>query len=280
MTTGSLARFVPVQSERFTVPALDGVHLRALTWGKRSQPVVVFLHGGGANAHWWDHLAEPLSEQYRVVALDFRGHGDSDHPRDLMVGAFNHDLEALLTHLGPPPIALVGHSMGGHVALDHAAHHPETRSAVLIDILRGASKRSRRSARLALTLRRTYATRADAVRRFRFFPPAPEAPEALRAAIAEHSVQREPDGRYGFAFDPRWFSIPSRPRPELSSVRCPTLIVRGVESELLTREGARALVDELPRGCLAEIAGAGHQTHLENPDAVLAALRNFLSGIP
>ena len=272
-------RLVSEQSEFFTVPALKGVRLHALFWGDRSRPIVVLLHGGGANAHWWDHLAAPLSDRYCAVALDFRGHGDSDHPAELTVGAFNHDLEALLGYLKSPPIALVGHSMGGHVALDHASHHPETSSAVLIDILRGASKRSRRSARLALTLRRTYATRADAARRFRFFPPAPHAEETLRAAIAEHSLREEADGRYGFAFDPRWFTVPSRPPPEPSAVRCPVLILRGSESELLTSEGAQALQEELPEGRLVEIEGAGHQTHIEKPEAVLKALRDFLSEI-
>ena len=80
----------------------------------------MLLHGGGANAHWWDHLAPELARSFHVVALDFRGHGDSDYP-DPERGAFNWDLRALLDHLAAPDAVLVGHSMGAAIALEHAA---------------------------------------------------------------------------------------------------------------------------------------------------------------
>ena len=70
----------------------------------------MLLHGGGANAHWWDHVAPAFAERFHVVALDFRGHGDSERSDDLAVGAFNRDLEALLAELsalrpdGPPAV--------------------------------------------------------------------------------------------------------------------------------------------------------------------------------
>jgi pimeloyl-ACP methyl ester carboxylesterase len=85
------------RSERFTIPELLGVHLHTLRWGDDSLPPLILLHGGGANAHWWDHVAPRLATRFHVVALDFRGHGDSDHPETLVAGAFNNDLEALRT---------------------------------------------------------------------------------------------------------------------------------------------------------------------------------------
>ena len=81
--------------------------------------------------------------RYRVVALDFRGHGDSDFPEELEVGAFHRDLEALREQLPGREVALVGHSLGGHVALDHAARHSDVWAVVAIEI----SSRWRRHAR-------------------------------------------------------------------------------------------------------------------------------------
>ncbi len=94
-----------MRSERFTTPALNGIALNTLHRGDPSHTPVVLLHGGGANAHWWDALAPALAERFHVVALDFRGHGDSDHPDAREPGAFQHDLSALLAHLGDPRAA-------------------------------------------------------------------------------------------------------------------------------------------------------------------------------
>ncbi len=270
-------------SERFTTDGLNGVHLRVLHWGAATradneEPArkLILLHGGGANATWWCHLAPSLAERFHVLALDFRGHGESDYPDDLVVGAFNDDLEGLLEHLGTREVALVGHSMGGHVALDHASRHESTQALALLDISRGAARRSRRAARLALALRRTYGTREEAIRRFRFVPEARYASEDLRASIAASSLRRDAEGRVGYAFDPRWFSMPSRPRPELASVRCRTLLLRGSESALLTRDGAAEIAGELPNTVVHEIPDAGHHVQIDQPGRVLAALASFL----
>lgn len=266
---------MPPRAERFRPPGLGGVTLHALHHGDASRPPLVLLHGGGANAHWWDHLAPRLAERFRVVALDFRGHGDSDWPERIESGAFGRDLEALLEHLGAPEAFLVGHSMGGHVALEHAARHPETRAVCAIDVAHGTPRRQRRRMRLALAVRRSYPTREAAIRRFRFLPPAPEAPEALRQAIAGHSVRQEADGRFGFKFDPRWFGLAPGPPLALEKVACPVLLLRGERSELLGDEAAEQLLAGLPKARLLAIESAGHNVHLERPQEVLDAILAF-----
>ena len=278
---GYAARPVTARSERFTTPSLGGVFLHALHRGEPSRRPLVLLHGGGANAHWWDHLAPAFAENFHVVALDFRGHGDSDHPAALMPGGFARDLEALLQHLGAnepgarEPV-LMGHSMGGHIALGHAARSGRLRALVAIEIVRGAPSRQRRAMRLALAARRSYRTREDAIARFRFLPPAPHASERLRASIAAHSVGQEGGGRFGFKFDSRWFGLPPDPPPPLEAVRCPTLIVRGAESQLLTAEGAAAFAAAIPAAEVAVIEAAGHNLHQDQPEAFLAAVLPFL----
>jgi len=121
-----------------------------LQWGDPAHPQLIFLHGGGANGNWWRHIAPSFADRFHVVALDFRGHGDSERPDELVVGAFNDDLEALLDHLNRNesaltsnrggnrrPTVLVGHSMGAHVAFDHASREA-VQALVLIDPSRGA----------------------------------------------------------------------------------------------------------------------------------------------
>ncbi len=241
--------------------------------------VALLLHGGGANAHWWDHLAPRLAQQGRVLALDFRGHGDSAHPSERRVGAFNDDLDALTDHLGREDLHLVGHSLGASVAYDHASRHPATRSAVLIDLALGSARGAGRRARLALALRRTYASREEAIARFRFLPESSEAGEDLRRTIAEHSVREEPDGRFGYKFDGGWFGLPSRPRPDPASIRCPVLLVRGSESHLLSRDAGLAFVAALRDGRLVEIEGAGHHVQLDRPERLLEEIDRFRSGL-
>ena len=264
------------RSERFQSASQPGISLHFLAWGKPERPPLVLLHGGGANAHWWDPMAGELSERHYVIALDFRGHGDSDYPEELEVGAFNADLEALCQHLGTASVALMGHSMGAQVALDHASRHPETRRLILLDLARGGSRRSRRVARLALSLRRTYSTREEAIDRYRVIPPSERMDAGLLRQVAEHSVRLEDDGRWGFKFDPRWFGVPSRPAPDLTQVTQPLLLLRGEESELLSPEGAADFVDSLPRAQMVTIARAGHHVLLDQPRKTLAPVLDFL----
>lgn len=258
----------------------DGVRLHVILHPNAAGPTaapIVLLHGGGANAHWWDHLAEPLCRFGPVHALDFRGHGDSEYPATRVVGAFNDDLEALLADLGREDAILIGHSLGAAVALDHASRFGATRGLVLVDLARGGNPETGRRARLALAFRRSYRSREEAVERFRFLPESSRASETLRAHIARHSVREEPNGRFGYKFDPAWFGLPSRPRPDLESVRCRTLLIRGSESALLTADAARAFVAELPAADWIEIPGAGHHVLVDRPDALQAILVAFLT---
>ncbi len=259
--------------------------MHALVWravadcGDRAGSPIVLLHGGGANAHWWDHLAGRLAECHPVYALDFRGHGDSQYPESRRVGAFDDDLEGMAAWLAREDLILIGHSLGAAVALEHASRHDATRAIALVDLARGGPAATGRRARLALSLRRTYRTRAEAIERFRFLPESSHASEALRAAIGAHSVREEPDGRFGYKFDPAWFALPSRPRPDLGLVRCPTLLVRGSESTLLTPEAARSFVAEVANARFVEIPDAGHHVPVDRPEQLLDCLEDFLAGL-
>ena len=142
------ARRMQGRTERFTGPKLDGVHLHGVHHGSTGRAKLVLLHGAGANAHWWDHLAPVLAEHFHVVALDFRGHGDSDHPEEHRPGAFGEDLAALVAHLaerGAGQACLVGHSLGAHVAAGHAARRRAGRGEHEQHTARGSEPREVRA---------------------------------------------------------------------------------------------------------------------------------------
>ncbi|MFK7896902.1 MAG: alpha/beta fold hydrolase [Myxococcota bacterium] len=260
----------------------DGVSLNFFRYRDTISPQdeahvpVVLLHGGGANAHWWDHIAEPLahtfSEEATLYTLDFRGHGDSEFPDQHEVGAFGLDLASLVASFGREDVILIGHSMGAAVALDHTSRFPATRGLVLVDLARGRSKGSRRKARLALSFRRTYPTRKDAIARYQFLPESSHASESLRASIARHSVQEEPDGRFGYKFDPAWFALPPSPPADLSKVRCPTLLIRGAESNLISEDSASEFISQIEKGEDIALAHAGHHVMLDQPEAFIARI--------
>jgi pimeloyl-ACP methyl ester carboxylesterase len=263
---------VEVRSEDLT--AVDGVRLHLTLWGDAGRPPLVLLHGGGANARWWSSLAPKLCTHFQCVGLDFRGHGDSDAPPP-EVGAFQRDIEAVANHLGER-FALVGHSLGAHVALEFAARGDRVERLVAIEASRGAAPRTSRRARLALAARRSYRTREEAIARYRFLPEALAVAEPLRHEIAAHSVREEPNGRFGYKFDPHWFRLPPAPPTPRSRITAPCLVLRGEASPLLTREGAQALAGEIPDARVQEIAGGGHNVHLECPDATAQALLDHL----
>jgi pimeloyl-ACP methyl ester carboxylesterase len=220
-----------------------------------------------------------MASQRHVYSLDFRGHGDSDHPENRFVGACNTELGAMLAWRGREGVFLIGHSLGAAVALDHASRFAATRGIVLVDLARGGPPGGGRRARLALSLRRTYRTRDEAIERFRFLPESSHPDEKIRLYIAERSIQIEPNGRFGYKFDPGWFSLPPRPRPDLAQVRCPSLLVRGGESTLLSSQAAVKFISQLSAARLVEIPGAGHHVLIDQPDRLLVELEGFIDRI-
>jgi pimeloyl-ACP methyl ester carboxylesterase len=188
-------------------------------------------------------------------------------------------VEALRASLDDQNVVLIGHSMGAQVALEHVANGAPARALALIDPSRGSDAKPRRRMRLALSFRRTYASREEAIERYRFLPPAEHASETLRRAIATASVEQEDDGRWGYKFDPRWFGLRGGSRPDPRCIGCPTLILRGSESTVLTEAGARSLQAEIDDAQLVVIEDAGHHIQIDRPDALLAALATFLDGL-
>jgi pimeloyl-ACP methyl ester carboxylesterase len=117
VTTGYLERDV----------AVDDLKLHYQEWGSTSAPAVLMLHGFGVSGHMFDEFAERMQDQYRLIALDQRGHGDSDWSSDgdYTREAFVADVEGFVAALGLERFILVGHSMGGLNAVSYTVKNPQ-----------------------------------------------------------------------------------------------------------------------------------------------------------
>lgn len=243
---------------------------------------VVLLHGGSANAHWWSLLAEALDDTYHVLALDLRGHGDSEHPDPAAyrVEDYAGDVGALVDAIGVDRIDLIGHSLGGLVATAYAGRAPERiNSLVVVDTeLRVGASGARYMARLRNFPHPRYPDREHAIKRFRLLPTATNADPTVLAEIAAHSIVELSDGRWTLKFnrDSLAHVEPQDLTEMLQRLPCPILLIRGVHSTLLSHSALAALLQRVPHAQGAEVAGAHHHVMLDNPAEFARVVRAFL----
>ena len=258
--------------------SVNGLRLHVLDWGGAGRTALLLLHGFTGHAHAWDTLSIALQPHFHVYALDQRGHGDSD-PADVYnaIAAFD-DIGGVIAQLGLTSLVLIGLSMGGRNAIYFTSKRPELiQKLVIVDIGPEVSKR---------------AALAPAG------PAEPDTWESIEQAaqhlyrgnpnpgihyyrwVVSASLRQRADGLLVWAWHPSvkerrsqldidWWAV-------LRAITPPTLVLRGESSTVLDRDVAERMAKELPRGRFVEIARAVHTLHEDNPDAVLAALKDFL----
>jgi pimeloyl-ACP methyl ester carboxylesterase len=267
--------------------ALGGIRLHWVDWGTVGRPPVVFLHGGGLTARTWDLVCLPLRGDHHCVAPDARGHGDSEWSPGLDYGAQTlvGDLERLVEHLGLERPVLVGQSLGGMTALAYARDRPAAVAGlVLVDVVTEV-QRAGTDRILAFAAGPSELDSVEAfVERARAFNPARD-PRLLRRSLL-HNLRQLPDGRWTWKYDPRAIT---RERFEalhaglrdlsegLDAVTCPTLVVRGADSDVVSPEAAEAFARTLPDARVVTVPAAGHTVQGDNASGFVEALRPFLS---
>ncbi|MDK1472555.1 alpha/beta hydrolase [Streptomyces sp. 549] len=253
--------------------------------GQRPGSGVLLLHGLMGRASHWATTARWLSGSYRAVCLDQRGHGRSDKPSE---GPFDResfvaDAEAAIEQLGLGPVALIGHSMGALTAWQLAAKRPDlVRSLVICDMRASplGEQSQREWEQWFEHWPLPFATLADVRRWFGEEDPTLERPNPSRGDFYAEVMAERSDGwrpvfsrrqmllaRETWVYDAHW--------EELAQVRCPALVVRGVDGEL-GRAEAQEMVRVLPRGSYAEVSDAGHLVHYDQPDGWRVAVEPFL----
>lgn len=262
-----------------------------LEWGRPEQPrVVVCVHGLTRSGRDFDALASALADDYRVVCPDLPGRGDSDwlqNPLEYRLPTYVADMVTLIARLDVEAVHWVGTSLGGLIGMTLAAlpDSPVTK-LVLNDAgpVLAASALARISAYLGHSPRLSTLEAAEAHVRAVYAPFGPHSDEQWRF-LTEHTVRQHPGGGFRLHYDPALAEVfAAQPAPadvELWSIydaiRCPTLVLRGAQSDLLTRETARQMTERGPRARLVEFSGVGHAPTLLH-DAQIEAVRAFLSG--
>jgi pimeloyl-ACP methyl ester carboxylesterase len=268
-------------SARDGTTALGGLRFHFLDWGTPGRPPLLLLHGGAQTAHSWDEVAPELAADHHAVALDQRGHGDSDRaPHGVYRRAdFVADVRGFLEDRGWPAATLIGLSMGGLNAIAFAASHPErVRGLVVVDVAPTVERAGRDAIARQLT-RRDFDSFDEAVAAAHAFNPR-RTLENIRERL-RHALRQTSDGRWTYKFDPAVFGAADLELEalwdEVRRIRAPTLLVRGAESPILAAETAERFRRELPGCAVAEVSGAGHSVMGDNPIGFVAAVRPFLT---
>jgi pimeloyl-ACP methyl ester carboxylesterase len=265
---------------------VDGCPIHFVAWGEPGRRGLVFVHGGGAHAHWWTHVAAPFADQFRVVAIDLSGHGDSGHRSAYSLEGWIEEVVAVASAggiAGPPVV--VGHSMGGFVTIGTAARHPDLLSGAIVCDSPVTEPDPEVGASLAQKAfggpGRTYEDLDEALSRFRTVPGQPNYLPYVMAHVARASL-REVDDGWRWKFDRGVFAqftsgLRAIALPYLEQVTCRFALLRS-EYGLVTEDIGRAMFERLGRVApVVVIPEAGHHAMLDQPLLLLTALRTLLA---
>ncbi len=262
---------------------VNGLRLHYLDYGNEGLPPMLCIHGGGAHGHWFDYIASAFTDTYRVLALDLRGHGDSEWAEPPVYGfdVYAADVAAFAEKLDLRDFVLIGHSMGGMVSLVYTAQHPgRVRKLVVVDttILMGADRIAKMRA-FGAKPASSYATLEELVSRYRLEPAGAQmaAPEVLRY-VAECSARQHSDGAWRHKFDRRVYATFERRdgRPLWEKVTMPALLVKGGLSDRVSAEMQEEVKKRAPQVKLAEVPHSDHHVTLDNPRGFVEAVTVFL----
>ena len=272
------------------VQGRDGLGLAVTSFREDGEPVL-FVHGFSNDRFVWEDVALALPPEYRPIAHDLRGHGDSDWSIERRYHLHDHasDVLAVVEGLGLEQVALVGHSLGGNVATLFAARHPERVSAVaLVDTGPALSSAAWRWAAADVgELARAHESVA-AYRKLLALA-YPQGAAAALERMARTSLVARRDGRFEPKLDPVLLELLGTERElreteaelwdALAKLRCPVLVARGERSAMLSPETARRMAEQvLADGRLVEIPASGHAVPVDNAPGLLRELERFLVG--
>ena len=273
---------------------VNGLALQYREWGDaRAKHALLLLHGFGETSGIWEDTAGELAREYRVIALDQRGHGGSARAPDRNYSRTSQveDLEAFIEALGLRTVTIIGHAMGGANALCYAAEHPDVVTALIViesapEVLRSGVETLRR----LLATANSFSTIDEAVEVYQQFYPEATTEQLTRRVRATVTVTE--DGSYTWDFDPVFLDPTARPAdPDpgqrrmvnlwdcVERVLCPVMIVRGAETDMLTPEAIQRLHRRIPGSRVSLIEEAGHAVPTDQPAALGQHIREFLQSL-
>ncbi len=259
-----------------------GLQINCVDYGGEGRQPLLFIHGGSAFGHWWDLVAPSFTEKFHTLAMDLRGHGESDWSEsgDYTMAANAADVAAMVKDWGLGDPILVGHSRGGLIALRYAASpDARARALVIIDSLPQSTEELAAWTQSMKTWRpRRYATLEEACASFRLLPAETCASPSILRQIARFAYKKEEDGAWVVRIDPRCRGRePLNVFDYLPAVRCPVLIVKAALSPMITPEMGKRMAESTRQGSVVEIENAYHHAMLDNPAALVRELGGFLA---
>ena len=257
-----------------------------LDWGHADAPPIVLLHGGHQSAHSWDLVSLHLAQTHHVLALDQRGHGDSEWARDVTYSndEMSLDAEAFIAAVGLDRPVLIGHSMGGRNAmLLMRRNQALLRAAVIVDVGPELSEKGRAAIGGFVQANQEFDDLEHFVRNVRQYDPY-RSREHIERTVKYNMLQRA-DGKFVSKCDstPRRLNIVRGSGPlenitldEATRLDLPVLLVRGANSNILAADAAERFADALPHGRLVTVPDCGHNVHGQNTKGFIGALGAFL----
>lgn len=260
-----------------------------LEWGRRGNPAIVLLHGGHQSCHSWDLVSLHLARKYHVLALDQRGHGDTEWARD--VEYTNHtmsqDAEAFIKAMNLDRPVLIGHSMGARNSMLLAKHdHAYLRAMVIVDVGPEVSERGRAAIMGFVQANQEFEDLDAFVANVQKYDPYRKREHIERTV--KYNLLKRADGKFisKCDYNPRRLGVMRGQGPlesitldDVAKFNLPVMVVRGENSNILEPDAAERFVAALPRGRLVTVLNCGHNVHGQNTKGFLEALNGFLESL-
>lgn len=272
---------VPFEQRSVTVGGCD---INYLQWGDQVDSGLVFVHGGGAHAHWWTHIAATFGSRVRCVALDLSGHGDSARRSGYSLETWTDEVVAVAADAGLERPVIIGHSMGGFVSIATAARHPDAMSGIVIvdsPVFEADAEVTAAQSQESFASPRTYTDIDEVLARFRTIPPQARYLDYVIDHVARRSLVAV-EGGWHWKFDNNfWHAMGGSPRtsalPYLGQIRCRVALFR-CEEGLVNLDIGRFMFNEMGRVTpVIELPTAGHHPMLDVPLLLITGLRALLA---
>jgi esterase len=265
--------------DRFIV--INGLRLHYLDWGSETKPPFIMLHGISRVAHQFDHIAPYFAANYHVMAIDMRGHGDSDWSPEgaYVVEDYARDLEAFVAKLDLHGLTLLGNSTGGRVVQVYAGLHPDRVARLIVEDVGPERTNDIASAftRQVENEKDGWASEDDLLAFLR--KSNAKTPEAILRSYAHFASKRRDDGRIVWKRDPALANgfVPTELWRFVSQIKCPTIYILGGASRIVPPETQRKLKETLPDVRIVVMPGLGHYPDQEATSDFIPIVQSFLA---
>lgn len=280
--TGQSTQSAAATPYRDQVISVNGVRIHYLDWGVKGKQPLVILHESSRFAHSYDHIAAQFNREYYVIAVDLRGHGDSEWSPTgaYFVADYVKDIEALVEQLQLRNIVLLSASLGGRVAQMYTGLHPDRVARLIVEDVgpeRGPEIRPL-NLRMVKEEEAGWASEDDLLARLKNGEGRRIA-DSLHREFIRYGTKRRADGRLILKRDPNYVNglVTGDVWQYVRKITCPALYIVGTDSNIVPQKTRQELKATGPNFQVVEMPGIGHYPHLEAADAYVAIIKNFLS---